>query len=583
MGASGLSCLWLLCPPRSYSHHDQLEIFLSFLTKEIYNLGVITLEDICDQQYEERGGFEMMLVNKNITKLLAFIALLWVCALIFPLKNVYAIDRNNWQSELIDDAKVSWLTIPGTHDTATFNVECASSSGSVPSSYVESATTCQSMTIEEQLTAGLRVFDLRYKWENEKFYLYHGENDLACKCKDSDGAHLDLATVLQKFKTFLDAHENEFIIVNIQKESGDYNNEELDKVKSAYGVVNRTDDTTVGQVRGKIVDGSAFMQQYSTGTSPYNRWEGSVDEKIDDLKTVFTAAPSIDKHSSSTVSQQCIFTNLSWRAQNLTTWPKDYAEQVHAKFFGTNPFDSYGQRAYGAILYDFPTSTMIDWTISANDWAKAINCTFKFNSCGGSTVADSTVKEGKLVARPDDPLRAGYTFAGWYKDSKYNAEWNFLTDKAKDATTTLYAKWTENVQKQTMWRLYNKWTGEHFYTSDSDEQKGLVKVGWTDEGVGWYAPSTSSKPVYRFYNPYVEGGDHHYTMSADEKEECVKAGWTYEGIGWYSNENEEVSLYRQYNPYATVGTHNYTTSKSENDDLVSKGWQDEGVAWYGVK
>ena len=142
---------------------------------------------------------------------------------------------------------------------------------------------------------------------------------------------------------------------------------------------------------------------------------------------------------------------------------------------------------------------------------------------------------------------------------------------------------TATVSNVTMHRLYNKWTGEHFYTASATEKDDLVKKGWSYEGVGWTAPSESSKPVYRLYNKYVAGGDHHYTMDADEKDNLVKKGWSDEGIGWYSDPNEGVPLYRQYNRYATTGTHNYTTSKSENDDLVKKGWKAEGVSWYGVK
>ncbi len=132
-------------------------------------------------------------------------------------------------------------------------------------------------------------------------------------------------------------------------------------------------------------------------------------------------------------------------------------------------------------------------------------------------------------------------------------------------------------------RLYNKWTGEHFYTASTEEKENLVKVGWTDEGVGWTAPTKSATPVYRLYNKYVEGGDHHYTLDKDERDACVKAGWTDEGIGWYSDDDQGVVVYRQYNPYAQTGTHNYTTSKSENDNLVKEGWRAEGTAWYGVK
>ena len=132
-----------------------------------------------------------------------------------------------------------------------------------------------------------------------------------------------------------------------------------------------------------------------------------------------------------------------------------------------------------------------------------------------------------------------------------------------------------------MYRLYNQWTGEHFYTASVEERDGLVAVGWTDEGLGWVAP-TSGDPVHRLYNPYVAGGDHHYTLSAAERDGLVEAGWEYEGVGWRSAPADTgVPLYRQYNPYATTGTHNYTVSKAENDHLVSVGWREEGVGWYG--
>ena len=133
----------------------------------------------------------------------------------------------------------------------------------------------------------------------------------------------------------------------------------------------------------------------------------------------------------------------------------------------------------------------------------------------------------------------------------------------------------------TMYRLYNPYSGEHFYTSGTAERDNLVRVGWKDEGVGWTAPRSSNTPVYRLYNPY--SGDHHYTTGAGERDAMVATGWVDEGIGWYSDDAQGVPLYRQFNPYETVGTHNYTTSKEENDALVKLGWRAEGVAWYGVK
>ncbi|KFJ06016.1 fused hypothetical protein [Bifidobacterium thermophilum] len=131
-----------------------------------------------------------------------------------------------------------------------------------------------------------------------------------------------------------------------------------------------------------------------------------------------------------------------------------------------------------------------------------------------------------------------------------------------------------------MYRLYNKYTGEHFYTSSSVERDSLVKVGWRSEGTGWVAP-VSGAPVYRLYNPYVAGGDHHYTMSTKERDALVKAGWRSEGVGWYSGGS--VKVLRQYNPYAKTGTHNYTTDPREDTALVKAGWRAEGTGWYAVK
>lgn len=132
-----------------------------------------------------------------------------------------------------------------------------------------------------------------------------------------------------------------------------------------------------------------------------------------------------------------------------------------------------------------------------------------------------------------------------------------------------------------MYRMYNKSSGEHFYTKDVKERNDLILAGWGYEGVGWEAPKTSNTPVYRLYNRNT--GDHHYTMDASEKDYLVSKGWKYENIGWYSDDAKAVPLYRQYNPKAKAGSHNYTTDAGERDGLVKIGWQDEKVGWYAVK
>jgi len=148
------------------------------------------------------------------------------------------------------------------------------------------------------------------------------------------------------------------------------------------------------------------------------------------------------------------------------------------------------------------------------------------------------------------------------------------------SSLTPSASATNLVRPVPMHRLYNPYSGEHFYTASLYENDKLVSVGWIAEGIGWTAPSSSNTPVYRLYNPY--SGDHHYTVSEYERDKIAKIGWIYEGIGWYSDDNQTVPILRQFNPNESIGTHNYTKSQYENDKLVSIGWIAEGIGWYGM-
>ena len=58
-------------------------------------------------------------------------------------------------------------------------------------------------------------------------------------------------------------------------------------------------------------------------------------------------------------------------------------------------------------------------------------------------------------------------------------------------------------QTTSIYRLYNKNTGEHFYTQSRTEQLNAIIAGWNNEGIGWVAPSYSNSPVYRVYNPHA--------------------------------------------------------------------------------
>ena len=137
-----------------------------------------------------------------------------------------------------------------------------------------------------------------------------------------------------------------------------------------------------------------------------------------------------------------------------------------------------------------------------------------------------------------------------------------------------------------VYRLYNRVTSEHLYTTNKKEYDSLpfkTRGEWVWEGVAWVAPKKSSTPVYRLYNP--RSGDHHYTTSKKERDSLIRnSGWKSEGVAFYSDDTKSVPLYRVYNGRLRRGQHHYTTSKTERNSLVSNsGWRNEGVGFYAVK
>lgn len=75
--------------------------------------------------------------------------------------------------------------------------------------------------------------------------------------------------------------------------------------------------------------------------------------------------------------------------------------------------------------------------------AEPIIHTVKVNTNGGTAIDDIIVEDGKIVKRPSDPTREGYTFSGWYADEACTIPYDF--DAPVTGDITLYAKWTKNA------------------------------------------------------------------------------------------------------------------------------------------
>jgi hypothetical protein len=133
-----------------------------------------------------------------------------------------------------------------------------------------------------------------------------------------------------------------------------------------------------------------------------------------------------------------------------------------------------------------------------------------------------------------------------------------------------------------VYRVYNKNSGLHHYTTSAKERDALIELGWRDEGTSFQAAkqgsATGLAPVYREYNP--NDGNHNWTLDKAEHTKLVSLGWHDEGVAWYTNSAGSTTVYRLYNPHS--GEHVYTISQKEYDAVGKAGWHKEGVAWIGM-
>lgn len=70
-----------------------------------------------------------------------------------------------------------------------------------------------------------------------------------------------------------------------------------------------------------------------------------------------------------------------------------------------------------------------------------------FDSQSGSSVSAIPVVPNTLITAPADPTRAGYTFAGWYREPSFTTPWDFGVDTVS-SNTTLYARWVSLIKVQ---------------------------------------------------------------------------------------------------------------------------------------
>jgi uncharacterized repeat protein (TIGR02543 family) len=275
---------------------------------------------------------------------------------------------------------------------------------------------------------------------------------------------------------------------------------------------------------------------------------------------------------------------LQKRTMTLNEW-YDLPENPSRIGYSFNGW--YTAKSGGMQVDAFTTVTATSSRALYAHWsANSVTVTFDANGgafSNGASTQTNDQKFGDAYSLPSNPTWTGYTFNGWYTAKSGGTKITASTTVATVGDQTLYAQWTANkAAPVAVYRVYNRNSGLHHYTTNVKERDALVQLGWKNEGVSFNAAKVDSAPgllpVYREYNPY--NGTHNWTLSLTEHKKLVSVGWRDEGVAWYASPSGPVTVYRLYNPYS--GEHVYTTSAEEYAKVGKAGWHQEGIAWKGL-
>ena len=174
---------------------------------------------------------------------------------------------DEWMAGIPDDALLSSVNIPATHDTGTAGVV----EDAIPG---VSITSCQNFYYDEQLNMGARSFDIRGNATKDDasaadVKIVHGGE--LWQCQEKDGSDLTLQSILNTSLGFLEKHKSETVILTVKPDAGSTVGLEhavAEFIKSNEEKVYCGGDIpSMKEARGKIV----FLRRFNL-TQNYEGW-----------------------------------------------------------------------------------------------------------------------------------------------------------------------------------------------------------------------------------------------------------------------------------------------------------------------
>jgi 1-phosphatidylinositol phosphodiesterase len=278
-------------------------------------------------------------------------------------------------ARLPDMVNITSLSIPGTHDTMTYNIS-------------EFSLQCQNWNLTTQMNAGIRYFDIRARLNNDQLHIYHADEPTG----------FSYLSVLDAMFQFLDDNPSEMLIMRLKEEGKPlgintisferaFNHARTEEPlkaaaeKHLYFYNNASGPIpTIGQLRSKIL----ILQNFpSLEPNHYGiAWDGPqmilqdkwIIEDVAHLPDKWAAIePSLEKANNDDLDNQHIYlSHISASVGVLpieaAAGPLNHTETGMNDLTGRWVQDNFRveSRRVGVVIFDFPGRTVIEEILKWN-------------------------------------------------------------------------------------------------------------------------------------------------------------------------------------------------------------------------
>ena len=297
-----------------------------------------------------------------------------------------------WMKQIADNTPINKLSIPGTHDTLTWNFTNTLSQ-IVVSAYpnlaaillterVKKFCKAQNANLKEQLIYGCRYLDIRI---DENLQGCHGQKIVGADCK------YNLRNVMDDVKDFLTKHPTEAIIMRIKKEREEVDSDKINAVINQYKDLfwKRSENTNTEQgnpwplmadVRGKVIvldslNGSPFYSHADgygfdfpvDSNDKFNfqdKYDApEIDYKFDLIKKYIDENDQ-KKLTINHVSATGLTKDNLLSGGLLYKTPGEYADNLNPRV--VNYLESKQNCITGLLIFDYITLDIVNTVISKN-------------------------------------------------------------------------------------------------------------------------------------------------------------------------------------------------------------------------